>query len=82
MEKNPQKAKGQVIFYEGYKGNESPRWIILDKRKLKIDKILWKKRSLDKESGKTYEIFKCRIGKDIAKITVDESGEYDITFFK
>lgn len=78
--KEKEKGKFELRFYAGYKGEEIPRAVIIGNREFVIDEIATRKRVLDKKSGKTFEVFKCRMeGKPII-IKVHESGEWEISF--
>ncbi|MBE0461514.1 MAG: hypothetical protein IBX60_07765 [Candidatus Aminicenantes bacterium] len=77
---NKKKLKFDVRFYEGYKGKEVPRSVIIGNREFKIEKILSRKRTIDNKTGQSAEVFLCSVGKDIYKITVYEGGDWEITF--
>jgi len=70
----------EVRFYAGYKGRETPRAVLIGDREFNIEKILWRKRARDHQSGQTYEIFKCRMEGDIVKIIHHDSGEWSLSF--
>ena len=78
--KNEEGGKFELRFYSGYKGEEIPKAVIIGNREFKIEKIISRKRVLDQKSGKTSEVFKCRMEGDLIKITVFESGEWEISF--
>lgn len=80
MRKENEKTRFEMRFYEGYKKEETPRSIIIGDRELKIESILWRKRARDQKSGKAFEVFKCKIGDDLVRITVDEAGKKEISF--
>jgi len=81
MKNNKRASKNiDVYFYEGYKGQEIPRSVIINNKKYKIDSIIWRKRIQDKKSGETHEIFKCKIKGCLCKITVYEPGKFEITY--
>lgn len=75
-----EKGKFELRFYAGYKGEEIPRAVIIGNREFVIDKILSRERALDKKSGKTFEVFKCRMEGKPVIIKVHESGEWEISF--
>ncbi len=75
-----EKKEFELRFYSGYKGGETPRAVVIGDKEFTIEEILWRKRVLDKKTGKKYEIFKCRMEGDIIKITIYESGEWSISF--
>ena len=80
---SPEKKDNQnfeVRFYAGYKGRETPRAVVIGDKEFPIQEILWRRRGRDRQSGKTFETFKCRMGGDIVRITYHESGEWSISF--
>lgn len=78
--KNDEGARFELRFYSGYKGREIPRAVVIGKREFKIEEIVSRKRVLDLETGKKFEIFQCRMeGKEV-KIIHFESGEWEISF--
>jgi len=81
MEKNKRSSINiDVCFHEGYKGDETPRSVIINNKKYKIDEIIWRKRIQDEKSGKIHEVFKCKIKGRLVKITVFEPGKFEITY--
>ncbi|MFQ6107939.1 MAG: hypothetical protein ACE5L7_00105 [Candidatus Aminicenantales bacterium] len=70
----------ELRFYSGYKGNETPRSILIGEKEFQIEKILGRKRGYDQKEGKVFEVFKCRIKGETARITVYETGEWAISF--
>ena len=72
----------KIEFYSGYKNQETPRSIRMKNREYKIEKILWKKRSQDHETGVLTEIFKCRANGKILLIKLEESREYSVEWLK
>ena len=78
--KNEESGRFELRFHSGYKGRETPRSVIIGSRKFNIDEILWRKRVLDRKSGKRHEVYKCKMEGDTVKIKVFESGEWEISF--
>ena len=78
--KNEESGRFELRFYSGYKGKETPQSVIIGSREFNIDEIIWRKRVLDRKSGKRYEAFKCKMQGDTVKIKVFESGEWEISF--
>jgi hypothetical protein len=78
--KKEQKGKFELRFYAGYKGEEIPRAVVIGSREFVIDEIATRERVLDKKSGKTFEVFKCRMEGKPVVIKVHESGEWEISF--
>lgn len=72
--------KFEVKFYSGYKGEETPRSVVIGEREFKIEEVLERSRVLDKKSGKKSEVFKCKMEGEIVKIEIFESGEWAISF--
>jgi len=70
----------EVKYYSGYKGEERPRSVVIGKREFKIEKIIWRKRILDKKSGKRYEVFKVKMDGETVEIKKYKSGEWAIFF--
>ncbi len=77
---NEESGRFDLRFHSGYKGKETPQSVIIGSRKFNIDEILWRKRVLDRKSGKRHEVFKCKMEGDTVKIKVFESGEWEISF--
>lgn len=77
---NEEGTSFELRFYSGYKGSETPRAVVIGNREFKIEEILWRKRVFDQKTKKTFEVFKCKMEKDIVKITIYESGKWAISF--
>lgn len=75
-----EKLKFELTFHDGYKGKERPKAIIIGAREFKIVGIIWRRRIQDKKTGATCEVFKCKMGKDTVKITIHDSGKWEIIF--
>lgn len=69
----------KIRFYEGYKGRETPRAVIIGDKEFHVDHIFWRKRVQD-PSGKSHQIFKCSVEGKTAKIILSEDGDIDLTF--
>jgi hypothetical protein len=68
-------SKIEVVFYSGYKGRETPRAILVGDKEHPVEKVLWRKRIQDMESGERHELFRCRVaGKDVT-LKISPSGE-------
>lgn len=80
FKKNEEGGKFELQFYSGYKGDETPKAVIIGKRKFNIEEIISRKRVLDKKTGKKLEIYKCKMEGEIVKIKISESGEWEIAF--
>ena len=68
-----------VHFYSGYKGEETPQSLIIDSRVFQVEKVLSRKRCQEKDSGRHYELFVCRVAGKTVKIRKDESGECEMS---
>ncbi len=81
MEKKSLKgARFELKFYEGYKGKEIPRAVVIGNREFKIEEILERKRTLEHTTGETSEIFTCIMEGQPVKISLHGSGKFEITF--
>jgi hypothetical protein len=67
--------KCKVTFYSGYKGQETPRAVIIDNREYKIEKVIWRKRIRDTETGEISNKFKCQADNKNMIITLYVSGK-------
>jgi len=67
-----------VLYYSGYKGEETPRAVIIGGREYPVDEVLWRKRILDRDSGKRIEVFGCKVAGRAIEIRKDESGRSEI----
>jgi hypothetical protein len=65
----------KVLFYSGYKGLETPRAIVAAGQEFPIDKIIWRRRSQDKETCEPCEIIRCRAAGQELTLKVSPSGE-------
>ena len=52
-------AKGE--FYSGYKSGETPRFAIIEGRRIAVREVVRRIRTLDPRSGKTRDVFSCRL---------------------
>ena len=81
LSRNKEKAlKFEVKFYSGHKGDETPRSVIMGQREFKIDEVIERKRVRDLKSGKSYEVFKCKMEGEMVEIERHESGQWGISF--
>jgi hypothetical protein len=78
--KEKEKGKFELRFYAGYKGEEIPKAVVIGSREFVIEEVATRERVLDKKSGKTFEVFKCRMEGKPVVIKVHESGEWEISF--
>jgi len=67
--------KCKVTFYSGYKGQETPIAVIIDAREYIIEKVIWRKRIRDTETGEISNKFKCLADNKNIIITLYASGK-------
>ena len=60
--------KDHVLYYSGYKGEETPRAVYVGGREYPVDEVLWRKRVLDRDSERMMEIFGCKAAGRIVRI--------------
>ena len=79
--KNPDPTGAKVLFYEGYKGQEEPRAVILGGKTLNITEIIERKRHIGKDADESFETFLCRLenGSKI-QIKVRDFDRWEIKF--
>lgn len=75
-----EKLKFELKFYDGYKGKERPKAIIIGDREFKIVEIIWRRRIQDKKTGAIREVFKCKLDEETIKITIYDTGKWEIIF--
>ncbi len=74
------KEEDSVLYYSGYKGEETPRAVILGGREYPINEVLWRKRISDRNTGRELEIFGCKVAGRTIEIRRDDSGRSEILF--
>jgi hypothetical protein len=79
-QRNRPSEKVRVLCYSGYKGEETPRAILVDDQELAVEKILSRKRICDAESGRIREVFAAKTGRGTVEIERDENGEWTVVF--
>jgi hypothetical protein len=69
----------EVEFYSGYQEGESPRTVVLAGNRFVVTDIRGRKRVREVGSGKTFEIFECRLddGRSVV-ITRIEGGRASV----
>ena len=65
----------EVLFYSGYKGQETPRAIVAAGREYPIDKIIWRKKGQDQETREPFELVRCRAAGQDVTLKISPSGE-------
>ncbi len=70
----------KVECYSGYKGEETPRAVILKCRRLEVRSILSRERALDRASGLVRDIWRCRL-EDGRRVTAElsETGAWRVS---
>ncbi|MCJ7804400.1 hypothetical protein MUP35_01565 [Patescibacteria group bacterium] len=53
------KAKGE--FYSGTKSGETPRFAIIEGRRIAVTEVIRRTRALDPRTGKIRDVFRCRL---------------------
>ena len=73
-----EKLKFELKFYDGYKGKERPRAVIVGDRECKIEKIIWRKRIIDKKTDSLEEakILAEKAKRRVIGITVETRPDY------
>jgi len=58
---SPAALKACVEFYAGHKGDETPRAVVVDGRRLEVVEILRRTRALDRADGRVRDVWRCRL---------------------
>ena len=64
----------EVVFFEGYKGRETPRAVRVEGREIPVERVLARRRMMDASSGDVDEEFTCRLEGKVFKILVTDKG--------
>ncbi len=72
----------ELRFYSGYRGEETPRAVVIGSREFRIEKVISRKRAIDRITGKTFEVYRCRMEGEMVEIKQWESGEWEISFLE
>ncbi len=51
----------KVDCYAGYKGEETPRAVVLDGTRFEVASVLSRKKVVDRDSGRMREVWRCRL---------------------
>jgi hypothetical protein len=65
----------KVLFYSGYKGQETPRAIVVAGGEYAIDDIIWRKKGRDRDTGEAFELVRCRAAGQEMTLRISPSGE-------
>jgi hypothetical protein len=69
----------RIIFYEGRKGNETPRRLVRDNKSYEID-IKKQERRMDEGTGNITDVFFCKAGPYSLQVLVHPDGTYSIHY--
>jgi hypothetical protein len=77
---NPVFEEVKVESYAGYKGEETPRAVVLDGTRFEVASVISRERALDRDSGRIRDVWKCRL-EDGRTVTVErlESGSWRVS---
>jgi len=70
--------KPRVRFYAGFKGDETPRTVILSGHEYPVERILWRKRIRPAGGSDEFEVFRCQLSDRQVEIRRSHSGETGI----
>ena len=70
-----QNAGIRIIFYSGYKGQETPRAVVIAGQEYPVDQVIWRRKGQDKVTRETYELFRCRVAGQEVTLEISPSGE-------
>jgi hypothetical protein len=79
-QRNRPAEKMRVLCYSGYKGEETPRAIMVGEKEITVEKILSRKRISDAETGRIREVFTAKTDRGAVEIARDEYGEWTVVF--
>jgi hypothetical protein len=51
----------RVECYAGYKGEETPRAVVLEGKRFEVVKVLSRKRAFDRDNGQVRDTWRCRL---------------------
>lgn len=69
-------------FYEGYKGRETPRAVVIGEREFRVESVARRRRVRDTRTGETCEEFECSLEGAPVVLSVFQSGRWSITFLE
>lgn len=72
----------QVRFYSGFRGDETPRTVILSGREYPVLKILWRKRVRFDKHDREIESFRCQLPDRQVDIRCERSGDTTVATIK
>ena len=68
----------KVLYYSGYRAEETPSAIVAGGRRFPVEKILSRQRELDVETGRSFDTFRVQVAGRTVIIRKTESGESEI----
>jgi hypothetical protein len=76
---NPVFEEAKVESYAGYKGEETPRAVILDGTRFEVVSVFSRNRVLDSDSGRMRDVWRCCLA-DGRTVTIErfESGGWRV----
>ena len=78
MQSQPRKVK--VKFYSGYKGEETPRSVVIEDEEFPIDRVLDRKKILHQATGEVREEYRIKLKGRTAILKVYGSGECELLY--
>lgn len=58
---DPGAKEDRVECYAGYKGDETPRAVVLEGERFAVAKVLSQNRAIDRDDGRVRDIWRCRL---------------------
>ncbi len=78
---SPAPERPAVECHAGYRGEETPRAVIIAGRRFEVVAILSRERTLDASSGQTREAWRCRLSDGrVATVELLEAGAWRVSF--
>jgi len=68
----------EVKFYSGYKGEETPRSVLVEGEELPIDRILERKKILDPETNEVRREYTIKLSDKRAILKISSSGACEL----
>jgi len=76
----PDGKRFELLFYDGYKGKETPRAVLIGSRQFKIDNILERKRVRDERTGRSSEVFTCKMEGQRVRIVIHDTSHFELIY--
>ncbi len=68
----------EVRYYSGYRSGETPRALIAAGREYRVERVLSRERTLDAETGRSFDIFRIQVAGKKVVVRKAESGRSEI----